>query len=250
MQKQKTYIVGNWKMHGTLAMARELAESVCARMPGVSENTEVVLCPPATLLREVSHIARASRVGIGGQDCHEQADGAFTGDISAGMLKDSGANYVILGHSERRSLHNEKNDMVRHKVLCALKSKLIPIVCIGETLAEREAGRAQEVVEQQLWESVPEEAREAFLLVAYEPVWAIGTGKVATTEDIRDMHIHIRRIFKAKTGLAEQQIFVLYGGSVKAAAAEEIFKTQGVSGVLVGGASLKAEEFCKIIESA
>lgn len=250
MSTHKTYIIGNWKMYGDLAMARALVEEVATQAGAMPASVEVILCPPATLVREVADMITGFTVRVGGQDCHEQVDGAFTGDISAAMLKDAGAAYVILGHSERRGGHGETNHAVRHKALRAIKTRLIPIICVGETLVEREAGRAAEVVEQQLWESVPEEARGEVFLVAYEPVWAIGTGKTPTAEDIKQMHRHIAKVLASKVGLAAGAIPVVYGGSVKAENARDILTIEGVSGVLVGGASLKAAEFCKIVKSA
>lgn len=250
MGHTKTYIVGNWKMHGDAASARTLVEAVVVQASKMPASVEVVVCPPATLARDVASQVAGSRVRVGGQDCHDQADGAFTGDVSAAMLKDVGCGYVIIGHSERRSLHKETSELVRKKALRAIKTRLIPIICIGETRDERVAGKAYEVVGGQLWDSIPEETQEADFILAYEPVWAIGSGLTATTDDIRDMHTYILGEAAKKTGLATGSIPVLYGGSVKAAGAREILTTDGVSGVLVGGASLKAEEFCNIVASA
>ncbi|MDE3060537.1 MAG: triose-phosphate isomerase [Pseudomonadota bacterium] len=241
-------VAGNWKMHGDAAMAHALVEAV-ADQAGRAPGVEVILCPPATLLAQVSTWLIGSAVKLGGQDCHAEAQGAFTGDISAVMLRESGCAYVIVGHSERRQYHRETNEDVRKKSARAIATGLIPIICIGETLSEREAGQAETVVERQLRDSIPDEVAEGRFLLAYEPVWAIGTGKVPTPEDICRMHGHILSVAADRTGLASPGISVLYGGSVKADNAREIMAIQGVSGVLVGGASLKAEEFCKIMAS-
>ncbi|MFW0777292.1 MAG: triose-phosphate isomerase [Rickettsiales bacterium] len=248
--ENRTYIVANWKMHGNSAMADDLVEAVNKQATELPANAEVVLCPPATLLGEVSKIITGFNVRTGGQDCHEQPDGAFTGDISASMLRDAGCAYVIVGHSERRHRHNETNDMVRRKALRAISSNLTPIICVGETESERSSGQAEAVVERQIWESIPEEAKEGEFLLAYEPVWAIGSGQSATVADIRSMHHYITNVVSKKLGSDQAKVPVLYGGSVKGANAMEIMSLDDVSGVLVGGASLKAEEFCKIMAVA
>jgi triosephosphate isomerase len=243
MSLQKT-IVGNWKMHGTPESARELARAIAA-CP-LPSGVKVVICPPATLFSVVAF----AEVPMGGQDCSAEAEGAFTGDISASMLKEAGCDYVIVGHSERRHYHDETNEDVRNKATQAIAAGLIPIVCIGETAAERDAGNAKKVVGAQVAESLPKFAGEDNVILAYEPVWAIGTGKTPKPEDIRAMHAHILAVAAHETGLAPSQISVLYGGSVKSANAQEILALNGVSGVLVGGASLKADEFCKIAQAA
>lgn len=233
MQQMKKLIVANWKMHGSAAFAKQWLAQV---VPVAKKNagTEVVVCPPATLLRECA----GAGIAVGAQNCHMATEGAFTGEISAAMLKDAGCAYVIVGHSERRAQFGETSAMVKQKAEAALSVGLIPIVCVGESLAEREAVKAQEVVVGQLKESLP----QGRFVVAYEPVWAIGTGRVANAQDIESMHGFIG------SNVAEGTK-ILYGGSVKAASAREILTIQGVSGVLVGGASLVAEEFNKIIEA-
>ncbi len=242
----KKIIVGNWKMNGTRDMARELALAVA----GCGGDARVVLCPPAVLLAPVVEALSGSRVAAGGQDCHAKEKGAYTGDISAAMLKDAGCEYVIVGHSERRQAYGETDVLVRAKATAAIASGLIPIICFGESDAERSAGRAEEIVARQVADSIPDEAGEGNFVLAYEPVWAIGSGKTATLDDIARMHAHVLGVASAHTGLSGPQIAVLYGGSVNAANAAEILATPGVSGVLVGGASLKEDEFCTMIKSA
>ncbi len=225
----------------------ELVETMVAALAPLASHAFIVLCPPAILTRAAARLARPLGIAVGGQDCHEKTEGAFTGDISAAMLKEAGAHYVIVGHSERRQHHHETNDMVRKKALKAMRAGLKPIICVGETLAERQAGNAEAVVDGQLWESIPEEASGHDFLLAYEPVWAIGSGVTATRGDIEAMHALAGRVVMKKTGKA---VPVVYGGSVKADNAKEILGSAGVAGVLVGGASLKVEDFCKIVLSA
>ncbi len=231
MKSAKKYIIGNWKMHGDPVMALPLVETIIEQAAKKPDNVEVVLCPPATLIGEVARLLIGTDLHIGGQDCHYEAQGAFTGDISASMLKNAGCSYVIVGHSERRHGHAESSETVRKKAEAALQAGLTPIICIGETLAQREAGQAEVVVGEQLRLSLPPITHNpkpiTHFLLAYEPVWAIGTGRTATADDILAMHTYIH----AQTGGAR---VVLYGGSVKAANAREILTTEGVSGVLVG----------------
>lgn len=243
-------VVGNWKMHGDSAMALALSRSISAEAERLSPHVQVVVCPPATLIAQVAHQISGMDVMIGGQDCHIQPQGAFTGDISAPMLKAAGCSHVIIGHSERRQYHHETNGDVRNKAVTAIKTGLIPIICIGESLAEREAGKARTVVGAQIKECVPDEADDGNFILAYEPVWAIGSGKTPTIDDIGQMHAYIVSVASKQTGLAASQIRVLYGGSVKPDNARQIMITEGVSGVLVGGASLKAEDFCRIMAAA
>lgn len=239
MQDNRKLIVGNWKMHGDSAMALLLTEEAATCAAKARDFAQVVLCPPATLMHMVARTMIGSLVHMGGQDCSPAAEGAYTGDISVTQLKEAGCSYVIVGHSERRAMHHETNEIVCAKSKAAIGAGLIPIICIGETLVERDAGKAQEIVSKQLKESLP----QGHFIVAYEPVWAIGTGRNASPADIESMHAHIA----ANTPKGTQ---ILYGGSVKAANAREILTIKGVSGVLVGGASLKPEEFNVIIESA
>jgi triosephosphate isomerase len=249
MLAEKT-IIGNWKMNGTPQLARSITAAVAAYSIQVPPEVKIVLCPPAIWLEDVNAALSGTQVATGGQDCSPESEGAFTGDISAAMLRDAGCEYVIVGHSERRTLHRETSDTVRRKAQVAIKAGLAPVICIGETEAERTAGKAQDVVAEQIRDSLPPEAAKNHFLLAYEPVWAIGSGKTPTPEDIRVMHAHIMRVTAIHIGLADDSVGVLYGGSVKAANAAEILAVPGVAGALVGGASLKAEEFCAIIAAA
>lgn len=232
-------IAGNWKMNGLAAQLDELGR-VADGLAGGSAT--VLLCPPATLIAAAAKRADGSALKIGGQDCHASASGAHTGDMSAEMLADAGASHVIVGHSERRADHGESSETVRAKAEAGARAGLTPIVCVGETEAERDAGRAWNVVKAQLDGSVP--PGEGAVIVAYEPVWAIGTGKTASLDDIADMH---GRIHEWASGRAAQ---VLYGGSVKPSNAADILGVDGVDGALVGGASLKADDFLAIVREA
>lgn len=226
---------GNWKMNGNLAALAEIDVLVAAYpAPGC----EILICPPALLIHPAK--ARADDViAIGGQDCHDQASGAHTGDIAAAQLRDAGATYVILGHSERRADHGETDAQVAAKVVAAQAAGLTAIVCVGETEAERDAGRTLDIIASQLEKSIPADADRAALVVAYEPVWAIGTGRTPTNEQIAEVHAAMR----AQMG----DVPLLYGGSVKPANAAEIFALPNVNGALVGGASLKAADFGAIV---
>ncbi|WP_071795631.1 triose-phosphate isomerase [Natronohydrobacter thiooxidans] len=229
---------GNWKMNGLradMAEARALATALTAPSCGV------LLCPPATLVAAMADALSGSAVMVGGQDCHAAASGAHTGDISAQMLADSGASYVILGHSERRADHGESSGDVAAKARAAHAAGLIAIICLGETEAERDAGQTLDVVLRQLAESVPEGATAANTVIAYEPVWAIGTGRTPTLEQISEVHDALR------ANLPDSAISLLYGGSVKPGNAAEIFAIANVDGALVGGASLKAADFGAIV---
>ncbi|WP_186417856.1 triose-phosphate isomerase [Bosea sp. CS1GBMeth4] len=242
----KPLVAGNWKMNGLkadLAIAAEIARDNDA---GLRRAVDLAICPPATLLYTLSASLIGARIATGGQDCSTQASGAYTGEVSAAMLADAGASYVIVGHSERRTLHGESNAAVKAKAEAALAAGLTPIVCVGETREEREAGRALAVVKKQLRGSVPEGAA-ASLVIAYEPVWAIGTGLTPTAADVAEMHAAIRaelgRIL-GKAGAAGLRL--LYGGSVKPSNAAELMNVANVDGALVGGASLKAADFLAI----
>lgn len=211
---------------------------------------DIVVCPPLTLIDRAVERVKGSKLVIGAQDCHSQQSGAHTGDVSAEMLADIGARYVILGHSERRVSHGEDDEIVLAKAVAAHRAGLIAIVCVGETRHERDEGRAIEVVGGQLRESVPEGATSANLVIAYEPVWAIGTGLVPTNEQIEEVHAAIRQMLEERLGDDGHSVRILYGGSVKASNAEAIFGLRNVDGALVGGASLKASEFAGIISAA
>ncbi|KIC19071.1 triose-phosphate isomerase [Leisingera sp. ANG-DT] len=236
---------GNWKMNGT---GENLAELAALAESHASPAADILICPPATLLSRAADTANSSAVAIGGQDCHANASGAHTGDLSAAMLKDAGASAVILGHSERRADHGESDAQVCAKAEAAIAEGLIAIICIGETLAEREAGDTLKVAGTQLAGSVPANATGANTVIAYEPVWAIGTGKVPTLEQIAEVHDFLRAELTARFGAeTADSIRLLYGGSVKPSNAAEIFAVSNVDGALVGGASLKAADFSPII---
>lgn len=237
----KPLIAGNWKMNG-LQAARAEIEALIGKFAGSApDDRDVLICPPATLVAGFAAAYSDEAIQIGAQDCHPQASGAHTGDISAEMLADAGAAYVIVGHSERRADHGETDAVVRAKAEAALRAGLTPIICVGETRNEREADEALRVVGKQLEGSLPETGAE--IVVAYEPVWAIGTGLTPTFEDIGDMHDFIR-------SRTPQGTRILYGGSVKPGNAKEILAITNVNGALVGGASLKAEDFFPIIQAA
>jgi triosephosphate isomerase len=205
-----------------------------------------MICPPATLLARFAEHARAGRIAIGAQDCHTEPSGAFTGDLSAEMLKDAGAQAVIVGHSERRSYHGESDADVQAKALAARRGGLCAIVCVGESRAEREAGHALTIAGRQIEASLPDGASAADVVVAYEPVWAIGTGLTPTPADVAEMHAFLRAKLAARFGTAGEEMRILYGGSVKPANAAQLLAVKNVNGALVGGASLDAQEFLAI----
>jgi triosephosphate isomerase len=213
---------------------------------GLAGKAELMVCPPATLLLAFAEQVLGSGVAVGGQDCHAETAGAFTGDISAEMLKDAGASAVIVGHSERRTLHNETDADVRAKAQAAWRAGLTAIVCIGETRAERQAGQTLDVLGRQLDASLPDGLTAANVVVAYEPVWAIGTGLTPTTNDVAQAHQFIRQRIIERHGAAGTSVRILYGGSVKPSNAKELMAVANVDGALVGGASLKAEDFLGI----
>jgi len=241
-------IAGNWKMNGELDMARELA--VAIKEGSSAHNCEYLLCPPATALSSVAEQLKDSGVSLGGQDCHAEASGAHTGDISVGMLSDIGCQYVIVGHSERRSDHRESDTVVKAKAEAAQAGGLTAIICVGESDSQRESGEALSVVEGQVTNSLPSGATSSNTVIAYEPVWAIGTGKVPTLDQITEMHLHIQSVLKREMGgNSPESTKLLYGGSVNAKNADEILQCDGVTGALVGGASLQADSFLAIGQS-
>ncbi len=244
MADRRKLAAGNWKMNGLAADLTEI-DALAAAHPAA--GCEILICPPATLIAPMAARAKGTAVLVGGQDCHPATHGAHTGDIGALMLADAGASHVILGHSERRTDHGETDAGVRVKTEAALAAGLVPIVCVGETLAEREDGRTIEVVGTQLAGSLPDEIDPARLVIAYEPVWAIGTGKVPTLEQIGEVHDFMRTVLVARFGAGARAMRLLYGGSVKPSNAAEIFAVPNVDGALVGGASLKAADFSAII---
>jgi triosephosphate isomerase len=234
-------------MNGTTTSAAELAE-IIQRSADLWPKVDLIVCPPATLVVPFARLASGSKVAIGGQDCHSEPFGAFTGDISAEMLADAGASAVIVGHSERRTYHKETDAEVRAKALAVWRASLAAIVCIGETQAEREAEQTLPVVERQLADSLPEAANADNLVIAYEPVWAIGSGLTPAPADVAEVHAFIRQRLVRRFGTAADGIRILYGGSVKASNAQELLAVANVDGALVGGASLKADEFLAIAE--
>ncbi|HWS06942.1 MAG TPA: triose-phosphate isomerase [Xanthobacteraceae bacterium] len=239
---RRPLVAGNWKMNGLEASAGEL-KAIIAGARGLPK-ADFIICPPATLVVRFAALAQGSRVAIGGQDCHAEPAGAYTGDIAAEMLKDAGAGAVIVGHSERRRYHGETNAIVRGKALAARRAGLLAIICVGETRVERDAGKTHTVVRAQLDGSLPDGFSD--FVVAYEPVWAIGTGVTPTRDDVLAMHRFIRERLCARYGDAGQGVRILYGGSVKPANAKELLGIDNVDGALIGGASLKADEFLAI----
>jgi triosephosphate isomerase len=245
--RPRPLVAGNWKMNGHRSSAKVLGEIGEGYTPGLRAKVDLLVCPPATLIQAFAHVALGSRIAIGGQDCHAQESGAYTGDISAEMLAELGATYVIVGHSERRQFHGEKDADVRAKAEAAHRAGLTAIVCVGETRQEREAGKTLGVVRRQLRGSVPEVATETHLVIAYEPVWAIGTGLTPTAADVAEVHGLVRDELKRLVGKAHQnKVRILYGGSVKPANARELLSIANVDGALVGGASLVAADFLAI----
>lgn len=238
-------VAGNWKMNGLGAALAEV-EAVAAAVAAGPCRADVLICPPATLLARAAACA-AGRIAIGGQDCHAESAGAYTGDVSAEMLKDAGAASVIVGHSERRQYHGETDAAVAAKARAAWRAGLSAIICVGETESERDAGRADDVVGRQVRGSVPAGAIAEIAAIAYEPVWAIGTGRTPTCDEIAAMHAHIRMTLADLLGEPGRGVRILYGGSVKPSNAAEILAIPDVGGALVGGASLKAADFREII---
>jgi triosephosphate isomerase len=243
-------IAGNWKMNGSRAQTEALIQDLKGRLasqPGLA--ADLLVCPPAPYMAQAVALTAGSAIAVGGQDCHTKQSGAHTGDVAAAMLADAGGRYVIVGHSERRADHGESSDLVAAKAKAAHEAGLVAIVCVGETEAERDRGATLDVISSQLEGSVPADAEAGNLVIAYEPVWAIGTGRTPTPEDVATVHAHIRGLLKAwfKDG-AEMRI--LYGGSVKGSNAGSLMHVPEVNGALVGGASLKAEEFWAIALAA
>jgi triosephosphate isomerase (TIM) len=240
---RRPLVAGNWKMNG-LSGAQTTLDRLIAGAAKLPASVDILVCPPFTLIAGFAVRARGTRVAIGGQDCHAEASGAHTGDISAEMLADVGASAVIVGHSERRRDHHETDVEVRAKAMAARRADLLAIICIGETRAERDAGKTSAVVGAQLDGSLPDGAQN--FVVAYEPVWAIGSGVTPTVGEVGDMHGFIRERLSVRYGEAAPGVRILYGGSVKPANAKELLTIANVDGALVGGASLNAEEFLAI----
>lgn len=248
---RRPLIAGNWKMNLNRREAIELASSVSSAE--IANGVDVVVCPPFVWLQSVIEAVGSSAIGVGAQDVYFEENGAFTGETSAEMLVDLGCRYVILGHSERRHILGEADETVNKKVMRALQTGLIPIVCVGETLAEREAGNTSKVVQTQFHGSLRDVSAEQIsqVIIAYEPVWAIGTGKTASTEQAEEVHADLRKLIKDRynSGSADQ-VRILYGGSVKPGNSAELLTQPNIDGALVGGASLKSDDFLAIIGSA
>lgn len=248
---RRKLIAGNWKMNGLAASAPEFVRVVGAYQGGLKAGVDLMVFPPFTLLTSFATASRGAGVLVGGQDCHAKPSGAHTGDVSAEMIADAGGQAVIVGHSERRTDHGETDADVRAKAEAARRAGLVAVICVGETSAEREAGEAKAVVSRQLAGSVPDDAAAPHVVVAYEPVWAIGTGLTPTAAEIAEMHGFIRSEVAGRFGAeAADATRILYGGSVKPDNAKDILATPDVDGALVGGASLKADDFLAIAKAA
>ena len=247
---RKNIVAGNWKMNNSLHEGLSLAKELQQVLDGKTVNCDVVICTPFIHLASI--VQNMATIGLGAQNCADKASGAYTGEVSAAMVASAGAKYVILGHSERRAYYGETNAILKEKVMLALTSRLTPIFCIGEVLAEREAGKQNEVVETQIRESLFHLSTEDFskIIIAYEPVWAIGTGVTATSGQAQEMHAFIRRTIADKYGFAvANEISILYGGSCNASNAKELFANPDVDGGLIGGASLSVDKFMPIVEA-
>lgn len=243
-------IAGNWKMNGLKADGLALAEGLAGRLAGSKIPAEILICPPATLIDAVARAASGSALKVGAQDCHAQDKGAHTGDISAVMLRDIGASYVILGHSERRAAHAESDRMVRAKAAAAHRAGLTAIICVGETEGERDSGRTLDVVGAQFWGSLPDGSTAENTVIAYEPVWAIGTGRTPEAEDVAAVHAALRTQAAAVLGgEGGRALRILYGGSMTPSNAARFLALEDVDGGLIGGASLKIDDFWSIVQS-
>ncbi|MEZ5954483.1 MAG: triose-phosphate isomerase [Hyphomonas sp.] len=245
----RTLVAGNWKMNGTSASLPEI-EAIAAGVTPEKEGVEALICVPATLLTRAAAAAKGTALMIGAETCHARGSGAHTGDISAPMIADTGASHVIVGHSERRADHGESSEIVAAQAAAALEAGLTPIICIGETAAERDSGKAIEVVTTMLSASLPAGADPSLLVIAYEPVWAIGTGNVATVEAVDEMHTALRARLTDTYGAAAAGIPILYGGSMNPGNAAGLLAVRDVNGGLIGGASLKAADFLAIYAAA
>lgn len=248
-RRPRPLVAANWKMNGLRRDGVERARDLAARVRRRTPKCEVVVCPPATLVHVVGEVLSGSLVALGAQDCHAADNGAHTGDVSASMLADAGCRFVIVGHSERRYGHGEGDTTVRGKAEAAHRAGLIPIVCVGESEAEREAGRTLEVVASQLQGSLPQGTGPANVVIAYEPVWAIGSGRTPSVDEVADVHRHLRRLLVDQRGEEGRGVRLLYGGSVTPRNAPDLLGAEEVDGALVGGASLKADDFWAICES-
>lgn len=250
---RKKIVAGNWKMVNNLDESKELIGGILEKLKNEKVNCDVIVCPPYTSLSEAAGLLKGSIVKLGAQNMHFEDKGAFTGEISSGMLKSAGCEYVILGHSERRTIFNESDEIINKKVKKAFASGLKPIFCFGETLSERESGVTNDVVKRQVTEGLKDipESDLVNLVIAYEPVWAIGTGKTATPEQAEEVHAFVRSLIKELySETAAENMVILYGGSVKPENAAELLSQKNIDGALVGGACLKADSFAGIIKSA
>jgi triosephosphate isomerase len=243
---RRKLIAGNWKMNG-LSSSVSLATAIHDGAALLPEGVDLLVCPPATLIAKVAEALKGSPVAVGGQDCHSEASGAHTGDVSAEMLADAGARFVIVGHSERREHHGEADALVKDKVAAAHRAGLVAVACVGETREQRQAGQALDIVRGQTRAILDENIRAETTVIAYEPVWAIGTGLTPTVEDVAEVHAVIRETLASVIGQGEaDRVQILYGGSVKPSNAKELMAVANVDGALVGGASLKADDFLAI----
>lgn len=242
----KPIVAGNWKMNGLQNSLQEILSINTGDHAGYDEKIDMLLCVPTTILQLSAHLCASGKLNIGGQDCHAAESGAHTGDVSAEMLTDAGASHVIVGHSERRTDHGETDEMVREKAEAGNRAGLVSIVCIGETEKERKSGKTLDVLGEQLAGSMPEASAADKIIVAYEPVWAIGTGLVPSADDVAEAHVFIRETLTSRFGNEGAKMRILYGGSVKPGNAEELMGIANVDGALVGGASLKASDFLGI----
>lgn len=249
MSAPNKLIAGNWKMNGLQASLAEVA-GIAKGAQELPSSVKLAVCPPFTLIDRVAQALDGTSVGLGGQDCHTAQSGAHTGETSAEMLKDLGAEYVIVGHSERRTDHGESNEVVAAKAEAAIRAGLTPIICVGETLAERESEQTLDVVNTQLAGSVPQSLENKGFVVAYEPVWAIGTGLTPTTDQVKEVHQAMRKHLEERFGEQGASTHLLYGGSVKPGNAAELMAVANVDGALVGGASLKAVDFLGIAQAS
>ena len=248
---RKMLIAGNWKMNGLtfdgIALASEIKDAVKSK----KRVCEFLVCPPFTLLTSIKRVLKGTKIALGAQDCHFNEKGAHTGDVSPLMLVDTGCSYVILGHSERRADHGESSELVRKKAVAANSVGLKTVICIGETLEQRDNGETIDICSKQIMESVPDDATAENTVIAYEPVWAIGTGKTPTTQDVEDVHVAVRKVLAKKLGkIQASKMRILYGGSVKPSNAKEFLSLENVDGALIGGASLKSEDFMAIADNA
>ncbi len=248
---RKNIVAGNWKMNKTVSEGVELAKEITSKLSEVPSNVKLIVAPPFTNLVSVQEVLKGTVVGLSAQNCANHESGAYTGEVSAKMVASAGAEYVILGHSERREYYNETGEILREKISLALENGLSPIFCVGENLEQRENGNHFKVVEQEIKEVLytltPTQLEK--VIVAYEPIWAIGTGKTATSAQAEEIHAHIREVLAEKFGQLADEISILYGGSCKPSNAKELFAQPNIDGGLIGGASLKADDFIEIAKS-